>query len=222
MISPSYWETFIGKNNTFGFFPVTTDTFNVDRRLTYPKEGRDSWVTALAIHNLILNILGSDVLGYKPGISLYTGRFRILSGLSLLSLTLTCGQPSADNGVLIGRFYKEGVVTGVSQMARGILEAFVPGGLLATAFLDVASSTADLLYNPGKYIVDRPLNYVTPPWQDGDPYPNPGLAELCMFANFLLVTYRTAVLFIYLSLNIPPRPSPPLIYRFPQAPLRSP
>lgn len=127
--------------NTYGLHSINRKTFNIMHRdsLYYPKEVRDIIVTALRLHNGVLN-----VLGYIPGVSFFSGCARILTGTVILLVTLAIGERNAHTGMIIGRFYDEALLTGVSQLARGILEAFVPFGWVANATLDVIATYFNL------------------------------------------------------------------------------
>lgn len=120
--------------NTYGLLSIHRNTFNVQwhGRIVYPKAGRDVLITVLRIHNFTLN-----VLGYIKKTSLYSGCFRMFTGLSICVLTLTYGDPKATKGAIIGYWYKEALLTGVTQIARGAIEAFVPYGRVVNAGLDV-------------------------------------------------------------------------------------
>lgn len=127
--------------NTYGLFSVNVGTFN--RRegsdLTYPQEMRNVLVTFLKIHNLTLNILG-----YIPGISSVSGCVRIGTGVAMCAFTLAVGDPKARQGVIIGHWYNEALLTGITQVARGVLEAFVPFGWIMNASLDAPSTIVNL------------------------------------------------------------------------------
>ncbi len=120
--------------NTFGVFSVNPTTFNIryDTNYTYPKESRDQVVTALKVHNLLLNILG-----YIPGVNLISGAIRILTGAVMVGFTLAIGNRNAHEGLIIRHWYDEAILTGIAQMARGALEAFAPFGRMVNGALDI-------------------------------------------------------------------------------------
>lgn len=119
--------------NTYGARSVNNETLNLrsHTNYVYPKEVRDVVVTGLKIHNLILNILG-----YIPGVAVVSGCLRIGTGLLMCAFTLAVGERDAEQGVIIGHWYDECLLTGITQMGRGVLEAFVPFGRIANASLD--------------------------------------------------------------------------------------
>lgn len=53
---------------------------------------------------------------------------------------------NATQGAIIGHWYDEALLTGITQIARGALEAFVPFGWVANASLDAIAT----IYNLGK------------------------------------------------------------------------
>lgn len=123
--------------NTYGLNSINYTTFNgyTDTRrsysCTYPESDRNLVVTFLKVHNLTLNILG-----YLPGISAFSGCVRIGTGCGLCIVTVLYGDPKAKQGPIVGHFYSEAVLTGITQIARGILEAFCPFGWILNASLD--------------------------------------------------------------------------------------
>jgi len=127
--------------NTWGLRSINCDTFNTKYHSDYfyPKEFRDIVVTALRLTNLTLN-----VLGYIPAVSFFSGMARIGVGLSICALTLAVGQRNAQQGIIIQHWYDEALLTGISQIARGVLEAFVPFGWAANAALDLFGTFSNL------------------------------------------------------------------------------
>jgi hypothetical protein len=120
--------------NTYGLRSVNTNTFNLRPHtpLFFPKKGRDILVTFLRVHNLCLNILG-----YIPGVSFISGCVRIGIGAITCTVTLLVGDRQASKpGPIIGHWYDEAMLTGITQIARGSLEALVPCGWIANASLD--------------------------------------------------------------------------------------
>lgn len=127
--------------NTFGFHSINRHTFNMREhdQLNYPRTVRNIIVTALRINNAVLN-----VLGYIPGTSLMSGSARILIGTGLLAVTLAIGDRKATSGTIIRRWYDEAIVTGITQIARGALEAIVSFGWVATSLLDIIGTLRNL------------------------------------------------------------------------------
>ena len=146
--------------NTWGLRSINSTTFNLqyDDKFTFPKAGRDFIVTALRISNLTLN-----VLGYIPGVSSISGVVRIALGIGFCAITLAVGErnpPDGARGAIIGHWYDEALMTGMAQITRGILEAFVPYGWAVNAGMDVLCSVSNIapdLRNIGRY----DLNYYT-------------------------------------------------------------
>jgi len=120
--------------NTYGFCSINKFTFNLDpyKTYTYPKRQRDVIVTFFKIHNLIF-----DILGYIPRVSAVSGKCRIVSGLLMCVVTLTVGKKNSKDALIIGHWYDEALLTGISQMARGAIEAFVPNGRIVNASIGV-------------------------------------------------------------------------------------
>lgn len=130
--------------NTFGLFSVNVSTFNLKwhTNYIYPQEGRDLIVTLLRVHNLFLNILG--YLGGR--IAIASGILRILSGVVIVGTTLAIGDRNAQRGAIIGHWYDEAIMTGIAQISRGILEAFIPYGRAVNAGLDTISTVINLTH----------------------------------------------------------------------------
>jgi len=126
--------------NTYGLNSINNATFNLKwhTNYVYPQPVRNAVVTFLKVHNLILNILG-----YIPGVSVISGCLRIGSGLLMCVVTLAIGERDAIQGAIIGHWYDEALLTGIAQVARGILEAFVPFGWIANASLDVVGTASN-------------------------------------------------------------------------------
>ena len=127
--------------NTYGLFSINIDTFNLNKysNLYYPKEIRDLLVTFLKIHNLILNIFG-----YISQCSPISGCIRMGTGIMMCSVTLAFGERRATNGMIIGRWYDEALLTGITQIARGALEAFASFGWKANVSLSAIGTILSL------------------------------------------------------------------------------
>ena len=127
--------------NTYGLFSINIDTFNLKRHTNYfyPKETRDAVVTVLKAHNLTLNILG-----YIRQTAFYSGCARIISGIAICAATLAVGERHTDQGIIIRHWYDEALLTGITQIARGIIEAFVPYGRAVNGCLDVVATFFNL------------------------------------------------------------------------------
>lgn len=127
--------------NTFGLRSINTATFNANQREGehIPEIIRNQSITLLRINNLVLNILG-----YIPVVAQISGSIRMGIGCSIIVLTLALGSPSSDRGAIIGRWYKEALITGIAQVARGGLEAFVPCARVARMVLDGIATVANV------------------------------------------------------------------------------
>jgi hypothetical protein len=64
--------------------------------------------------------------------------------LAIIGATLALGRPGNEPGLIIGRFYEEAIKTGIAQITRGALEAFVPYGWVVNATLDVIATPINL------------------------------------------------------------------------------
>lgn len=127
--------------NTYGIRSINAETFNTygSPGAYLPRSLRDVAITLLRIHNLSLNILG-----YIPGVAQISGCVRMGIGACMIVLTAALGNPNADEGLIIGRWYQEALLTGISQIARGALEAFVPFGFLVNGSLDIIATYVNL------------------------------------------------------------------------------
>lgn len=169
--------------NTWGLRSVNIESFNALSPETeqLPRYLRDFSLTLLRINNLVLNILG-----YIPGIAQISGCVRIGIGACILLLTLSVGDPSSNNGLIIGRWYKEALVTGVAQIARGILEAFVSSGRLVNLSLDTVGTVFNLRAENSRYIYTggwEPEDIRA--WENRPPYRDPHYPNLLGFLHFV-------------------------------------
>ncbi len=129
--------------NTYGIRSINAASFNAPRYvkgnpvIDLPLSIRDLANTVLRINNLTLNILG-----YIPGVKHISGCVRMGIGGTIILLTLALGTPTASTGLIIGRWYDEALLTGIAQVTRGALEAFVvfPINLIG----DVAGTVCNL------------------------------------------------------------------------------
>lgn len=121
--------------NTYGFYSINLSTFNLGwftPKCEYSRQNRNILVTFLKLHNLALNILG-----YLPETSFYSGSTRIGTGIAICVITLAKGdQNTQKNMKFLDRFYYEAFLTGITQIGRGILEAFVSFGRKANVSID--------------------------------------------------------------------------------------
>lgn len=141
-----------------------------------PRNLRDFANTLLRINNLVLN-----VLGYIPGIAQISGCIRMGIGCCIVAFTLALGSPKENEGLIIGRWFSEALLTGTAQIARGALEAFIPFGRQINMSLDgigtILNLRTECLHAPsyGEY-VDRMMEIDAeipgPPYRDPN-YPFP-------------------------------------------------
>lgn len=164
--------------NTYGLRSVNADTFNLkwNTNYSYPHQARNVIVTFFKVHNLTLNILG-----YIPGVSVVSGCVRIGTGLLICAVTLTVGQKDAKQGVIIGHWYDECMLTGVAQIGRGVLEAFVPFGRIANAYLDGIAT----FWNIRKELGNAPVCTCCMDYANHGPYPDPKYPFPFSLLNFV-------------------------------------
>lgn len=133
--------------NTYGLHSINNTTFNARDHgpLTYSKQVRDTVMTLLKINNAVLNILG--YMQFVPIVSVISGSLRMAVGTGIVLTTLLKGDRNAAQGNIAGHLYDEALLTGISQIARGILEAFVPFGWAVNIVLDVVATPINLFYS---------------------------------------------------------------------------
>jgi len=122
--------------HTYGLFSVGTGTFNLEYNGDYWVKNpfaRNTLVTLLRIHNCAL-----DILGYIPGVSFYSGHVRMATGLAMCAIAQF--HINNNENPLVEEFYWETLNTGVAQIARGALEAYVQHGRAINAFLDLSAT----------------------------------------------------------------------------------
>ncbi len=152
--------------NTFGLKSINTGTFNLQyhSNYSYPQQARNVVVTLLRAHNLCLNILG-----YIPGVSIFSGCARMATGAFICILTLSVGERNASEGVIIGHWYDEALKTGAAQIARGATEAFMPYGRIVNLFLDIIGTVENIIAEAGNASVCQGCME----YKNHGPYPDP-------------------------------------------------
>ncbi len=102
--------------NVYGFASIGPSTFNqkTGGGITYPKQGRDVFTSALAITNFALRLLSYHSPLYKVGAGL-----RITVGVALLGVHFGSGGE-----VFRFRWGGEAIATGSLQILRGALDFF--------------------------------------------------------------------------------------------------
>lgn len=127
--------------NTYGLRSINRETFNTryHDNLYFPRQLRNVIVTALRIHNAVLN-----VLGYMARFSPISGCVRMATGLAIIGVTMSIGDRNATQGAIVGRWYDEAIRTGVAQVVRGAFEALIPFGWVANMILDVVATPINL------------------------------------------------------------------------------
>jgi hypothetical protein len=150
--------------NTYGIRSINSASFNAsgargsDGSLTeyIPLSTRDRINTFLRVNNLVLNILG-----YIPVVKQTSGCIRMGIGISIIVLTLAVGSPTAGRGLIVGRWYTEALLTGLAQVARGALEAFVPFSYRINLSLDVIGTIYNLATEISLIQYDGPRSLLT-------------------------------------------------------------
>lgn len=152
--------------NTYGLRSINVGTFNLKwhSNYSYPHQMRNALVTYFKIHNLTLNIFG-----YLHQFAKITGNIRIVSGLAICAVTLAVGERNAKQGAIIGHWYDEALWTGIAQIARGILEAYVPYGWAVNASLDVIGTFVNLT----KEVANASTCRGCMAYRSHEPYPDP-------------------------------------------------
>jgi hypothetical protein len=160
--------------NTYGLLTINVNTFNTKKNsyFLYSSENRDALITILKAHNLTLN-----VLGYIPGISIFSGSARIGSGFFMCAASIAFCEQSKMDG-----WRKEALLTGVTQLTRGTLEAFVPFGQVVNAYLDAGATVYNLAQKI--YRAFHPLEN-SPDVLDQNAYSNPDYAEKFWLLRFV-------------------------------------
>ena len=158
----------IGTCNTYGLRSINTYTFNGschngDLSIKYgnyiwlmPVNVRNYTNTLFRVNNLIFN-----ALGYLPQTKGVSGLARMCVGATIVVVTLVIGTPIAQEGLIVGRWYEEALLTGIAQVFRGGMEALVPYGRIVNACLDIIGTInnvqAERHFDPSKY-PDRYIN----------------------------------------------------------------
>lgn len=164
--------------NTYGLRSINVGTFNLKyhTNYSYPKEIRDTVITSLRVHNLLLNLLG-----YIKKTALFSGCARILSGSSIFLLTLCIGERDAEKGAIIGHWYDEALTMGVAQVARGAIEAFMPYGRIVNLSGDIIATIVNVFEEAGALSVCTGcLGFV-----NHEPYEDPDYPLPLRFLNFV-------------------------------------
>ena len=129
--------------NTWGIRSINTNTFNLKyhSNYIYPQEDRDVVTTFMRVHNLTLNVLG--YMGQR--FSLVSGCVRMGTGFLFVAVTTSIGKRNTEKDMIIQHWYDEARLTGIAQITRGALEAFVPYGRVANGVLDVLGTARNLV-----------------------------------------------------------------------------
>lgn len=175
--------------NTFGFFSINDSSFNQwpasDRdyknRMTDSNHCfasvRDDIYTFFKVHNLIFNALGYSRFGK------FSGYGRIFSGFSMVAFTLLQKTKTYKNkqitikvGPPKGHFYKEAILTGISQISKGILEVYFSERMK----LRVALECLGTIYNLGRLAV---ISYQTLGITEGNCGPENAYSDWCILPH---------------------------------------
>jgi len=98
---------------------------NRDSAITFPKEVRDAAITALKMVRFVFDTAGFIGIFY-PRIGIVGGCVRFAVGAGISGYTTMVGDPDADKGTIIGRWYYEVRDFGSGQMARAAIDIFTP------------------------------------------------------------------------------------------------
>lgn len=123
--------------NTFGIYSINNTTFNTGNGgfEQYPGKMRSLTYTVLKIHNVL-----QMVLGYAGWCQPAAGCLRMILGATLIIAAISSMHP-----LTAGHFYSEALITGICQIARGILEAFVPGAWPVLLVLDIVATPVNFI-----------------------------------------------------------------------------
>lgn len=127
---------------TYGIFSVNQNTFNVEiyQGRYIPNPTRDLVVTALRLNNLVLHILG-----YISRLSPISGCIRIGIGAAITIITTAIMNRNAYSGTVVGRWHDEGILIGMAQVFRGVIEAFIPYSLIINGMLDIIGTGVNVM-----------------------------------------------------------------------------
>jgi hypothetical protein len=127
--------------NTYGIHSININTFNKSfgEPDGYSRDVRNWFLGFLRVHNLALNILG-----YFPGVSVVSGCVRMGTGLALIASAVVLKNHPCTHGLFGNDRFDEAIGTGITQIARGALESFIPLGSLLNFCLDVGSTPFNL------------------------------------------------------------------------------
>ncbi|QZA58837.1 hypothetical protein [Candidatus Rhabdochlamydia porcellionis] len=95
----------------------------------------------------------------------------------MCTATLAVGERDAMEGFIVGHWYDECLFTGITQIGRGALEAFVPCGQIINASLDVIATTQNIQQELVSYPSGRG-NY-------NRPYPDPKYSFPFLFLHLV-------------------------------------
>lgn len=138
--------------NTYGYTAINRWTFNQDPR--YPETiSKEMFVrirTALTINNWAFNFFG-----YLNSTRFLSGQIRMLVGLAVLARCTLWIFSSLRKGEPVNRFAVEGILTAVTQIFRGYVEAFLVYGRLVNLTLDVIFTPFNLDHHSKPIILPR-------------------------------------------------------------------
>jgi hypothetical protein len=166
--------------NTYGLFSISIRSYNnqySNEGTEITEERRDDVVTPLKAHNLTLGILG-----YIPGVSIFSGSLRVFTGSMMVALTLIYGNMNEEKyRPMPDHFFNEELLTGITQIARGILEVLWPLGLIINAPLDFTFTFINLYNNAND---DRYNNKSEHDYKI-KPHPQPEYSSYLCFLNWV-------------------------------------
>ena len=165
------------ENNTFGIFPINQHTFNRNNqtKVTYPQGVRDIVINSFAVYTLSLNMLSYTKFYRIAAIA------RCLVGASFYLFTVCVGNRDAKRGLIIGHFYDEAIVTGVAQVARGMVDLWASNRAAVNAGLDLVSSF-------GAFVESFNTSAMELTGGNNDPYGNSPFSQFLMNVNALALS----------------------------------
>lgn len=138
--------------NTYGYMAINRWTFNQDPRYleTIKPKIRENILFDLRINNWVLNFFG-----YLNSTRVFSGQIRIFIGLCVLTGCSAWTGYSLIRRQAINRFAVEGILTAITQIFRGYVEAFLIYGRLINASLDVIFTPINIIHNSRPKIPPR-------------------------------------------------------------------
>lgn len=160
--------------NTYGLRSINSNSFSFpiqrdQKQNEFLTKSRNLIVTVFKVQNLCLNIMG-----YIPAVALYSGLFRIGSALLTKAVFLSLSFYANDKDDVLKKWSDEAQVMANAQIARGILEAFLPFGHVVNFYLDTFGTVKNLSSELYSYTLSTICNGQQEYQKNQDPvYPYP-------------------------------------------------